>query len=1468
MATESVMFTALPNGVHASGAYLQVTVFVSPRLSTNGAGPLPLQGSGFAAFEDWPAALAGVTFALTFDGVGTFDTQPDPASPPPESAIWHLLFDACSVRDGGFTDLSVRRFLSFPVAAASANVLNLYSEIAEGFPTTFPPITTGRLADLGRDLGQLGSSKGEFYKTLDNLFLEETGPAGKSGRYLDRSLIPQQSREQTAFAEAYRFYDRPGARDPLGPSATPDPPETPEIDFHGAVATCGDYPNLLRRLGLALDLLVRFDDAIPPQGRIRLKVKAPAPFDAWMTTDRARPWTHYLIKDQRFLAEPRDKEGDLVDGTLRLENTRAFLVNQIDVDGSAMKTVDFAGNLLRLNEHLAQQTRSMVDDLSSLPALRTGGFTVARDGRAKRIVAHLDTAADHEASHAAGSAIELFAEDLNRGYRLDIEDATKPGRWLSLHRRTGTYRVEPSGGPPQTLPIGPDEGFVKGASTSSVPGNDNDLYLHETLFGWDGWSLAAKRPGQAITNSGVDTIEPKNPTDIPLFTTFEATPGTLPRLRFGRTYQFRARLVDHAGNSVRDDDLMPNHVSEPHTFRRFDPVPSPVVMPRRPFSEGESLLRMVIRSTLGVLPPAYAALSRVVALPGHTDPLTAYLATNECHLAAPITAQQLAEWHGRFDVAIGESASQANVDAQFNVAARESGSFLEPGPGVFVVNPDPAKTPTDLADPNRQKGDPLQQGEYVCHDLDDLALPYLPDPLSLGAAFATLPGDAAPRLVPWEGGPDWFDRRPFRLRIEDGVGAPLYDAGQRVLTVLLPQAEMVTVRLSSFLDAADLGLMGVWMLERPAFRSVQQPSAEQGQHWMLTPWQPLTLVHAVEKPLAPPVINVPASGVPQSGVQRKLGETFAVLAGTIANHAKSTGRLDVEAHWTEPIDDLAQDEPSELDGQAHVGDFLLGRTEDACRIGRDDVATAGANPPVHRLRHEFGDTKHRWVNYRAVATTSFREYFPREITDADDPSLVTHEGPESLLNVPASRRPEPPEVLYVIPTWTWEERTIRGRVTPGPSRLRPTSRRTRIGRRYRPTLRRTRSGGGLRVYLDRPWYSSGADELLAVVLEDQPWITWPFDITAGLATPAVAKALADEMAEKILAEGLIKGAGPRRAAPAERLLQGILRIRDSAGERAALRELRTAADGHGEALAAQALAEFDVPSALEAGADITRFTAVQYAVLEKAISAFFLPSSDPQQFVTQWGLDPIWGSASVAAGPYIHQLPLRVAVGTGIALSEAHGSGVTVVGHQPKFDTVRKLWYCDLQFDAGRSYFPFVRLALARYQPHAIAEQHLSKVVFPDFAQLVAERTAAVTKVGRSRATVSLYGPGGFTENAGDLASLFGGLEELLSLSRIAVAQVERLPAAPTTDLAWAPVGEEVRLDLSATGGLADVRFTGQVPIPPRGKGEKLRLALREYEIFETDESEADDHLTRPFASLLLRRPVKYRLVYADHLQL
>ena len=46
----------------------------------------------------------------------------------------------------------------------------------------------------------------------------------------------------------------------------------------------------------------------------------------------------------------------------------------------------------------------MTDDEASLPALRTGGFVVTRDDRARQLVGQIDTNAAHEDDHTADTA--------------------------------------------------------------------------------------------------------------------------------------------------------------------------------------------------------------------------------------------------------------------------------------------------------------------------------------------------------------------------------------------------------------------------------------------------------------------------------------------------------------------------------------------------------------------------------------------------------------------------------------------------------------------------------------------------------------------------------------------------------------------------------------------------------------------------------------------------------------------------------------------------------------------------------------------------------------------------------------------------------------------------------------------------------------------------------------------------------
>jgi hypothetical protein len=72
---------------------------------------------------------------------------------------------------------------------------------------------------------------------------------------------------------------------------------------------------------------------------------------------------------------------------------------------------------------------------------------------------------------------------------------------------------------------------------------------------------------------------------------------------------------------------------------------------------------------------------------------------------------------------------------------------------------------------------------------------------------------------------------------------------------------------------------------------------------------------------------------------------------------------------------------------------------------------------------------------------------------------------------------------------------------------------------------------------------------------------------------------------------------------------------------------------------------------------------------------------------------------------------------------------VDVAGFAPQFDKARGLWFADLTIDLAdvAAYSPFVRLALVRYQPHALDDARISRVVLAGFAQLTPDRSALVT---------------------------------------------------------------------------------------------------------------------------------------------
>jgi hypothetical protein len=732
------------------------------------------------------------------------------------------------------------------------------------------------------------------------------------------------------------------------------------------------YPTLLRRLGLVVDIVIR-RDAFAPQADAPLWVTVERPQGAVPSSDKS-PRTRTILDAKQFRALTRkvQKQGDfrVVNGLLDLDpNTFSFV--QMDVDGAGIKVTNFARSLLTIGgnpDHKLDPVSKQKRELGA-PALRNAGLVLVHNQRADMLKNTITRQNQFNAAAGSPSPPEMSAEDLVRGYRIDIwDDGSK--QWHSLCQRTAHYDIG-SGAVAIDVPV--EEGTVRlAATTSSDPASNPDIiWLHETLVAWAGWSLCAPPPGKTIGHHAKDhsdpvtDAEPEVPPGLRLKTRFNVLAGSLPRLRYGRGYWLRARIVDLAGNSLEPQpkDFGPEKSKQnAQPYFRCEPISAPALALVKPTPattdapfEGESMERMAIRSFNDT------ALLNTVQTPQRTR-----------RAAVPSrTTQRDAEQHGVLDNAgTIDPAAFAMLAAKDDSLAQEK--LLSAGP---------------LAG-----GAPVETGYAVWLDRDPL--PYLPDPLAVEVAARIFDHPAFPDSkivsIPFYDGTKWPDALPFKIEIyDDPAGTPHYDDAVRTLFIPLAKAARCTLRLSIQPGAAALKLLAVWNWLTPAQQTqaikindrstTLERLVREGQHWMLTPWRNLELVHAVQRPLILPDMT-------RLVVDRPDSATFALPNFTSACSIASTDRIDLRANWNEPFDDAAANVLENRPRIDHA--FSIKITDAKAYAGSPDYVLEGPDliraggsfhDRIAKKVHEFHDTRYRRIEYWLEATTKFREFMPAKL---------------------------------------------------------------------------------------------------------------------------------------------------------------------------------------------------------------------------------------------------------------------------------------------------------------------------------------------------------------------------------------------------------------------------------------------------------------------------------------------------------
>lgn len=928
----------------------------------------------------------------------------------------------------------------------------------------------------------------------------------------------------------------------------PQRPTPQEAELHSELSKLTLHPWLLQTLGLSIpgeinaglldqnanSLYVASVDSafgtdmVPVQGvKVVCSLDSRNPFyPAEKTTDQATP-LRYSRGCVNLSVKDRDEA--------------IFTLEQLDTDSLAEKLVQAAQNL---NCQLDAGVRASQREIT-MPPLPTTGISLLMKGTARQMIIQQQ----QRSSFLTGAWQTFYAENLIIGYRPDIAPLAPDskgsaclGPWKSLvGRKLESLRADGRGWTNQFARPPRDEGIVTQAPRKLMTPDQQEPDRQEAtripsqeIFRWQGWSLAANtiecRPDSASRNSTRIAVD-------------YSSDGGLPKQRVGWGYRVGLRAVFMDGRSLSLDEARKIYQQYPELtigtskvgevsdeyflpFFRYEPILAPT-----PLLRGK-----LDRHSLPTQRVDFLAIAS--QRPGKSG-----VAATERALVPPRVDLQATIRLGMFDqdhhrVPKGAfSGVRLNPDGSFPNSGNKCLSDLfgeEPiGDTCYIedTTTSPAEVPY-LPDPWAQR---LVIGIYRS-DGKLLALEYhdyysqnrrWPDcnPLMLrleAASLETLHSEGydlewrgstlvvkvasgiALRVCCWHEvtermlansgivemmahylcGDEACAKALCRAPAADGTSVPVGDIRDQLIQCLSQWHRRRAFKLHPFLasgrPAKDINLTSFSMLN-PACR--------------------LELAHLVTLPVRAPqfceasLLDKPRAALLPTWHSRfaqrfevhreKIGQTVATLYGDIEFHRSSTVRLECLGQWQE-FDDQAASTPQQstqnhslftfeaispaLNGPGRSGAaepaadqdlLLLNGVRSA--LGRDsnrDLQERFPDTPKEQclIQHDFVDAKARLVTFSLRATSRFLKHFPEA-----QQNVLSEPGPQTSRWVMATKPPAPPSVAYVVPLLQSSKRSQPG---------------LQVHKRH---------GNWIRIWLERPWYSSGEGELLALVC-------WPGDL--------------------------------------------------------------------------------------------------------------------------------------------------------------------------------------------------------------------------------------------------------------------------------------------------------------------------------------------------------------------------------------
>lgn len=995
----------LPHGRDGTTGFL--TVYFSPRLRERG------RLSDYPEWLNWADTVNSGRLSITVEisGVAQVPTRVKPLAEP---AAWAALFHPLTPVSGHRpTDWRGAPLQVGPGGDFSEAILALYAGFARRYPA--------------------GPPSGD-----EALTLPEAAVLTATGAIAARDYVRLMKGERI------------------------EEPRDPGWDFHEFVSILGHHPQLLRILGIAVELEVD----LPPNP---VSVRVHTNYDNGGAR-RAIDFLMATTPDFYARPNPEPKFTEQEDGFLKLAEQKAFL-SILDDKSSA--------------DRLRDLDKRLPGHVGTLPALRTRALTLVRPD----LVAAFNNRTERqwaieEDIHRVlltGQPVPIFAEDVAIGHRIDVfEPDAKDAVWHSLFERQtdGAGYHFPNKNTLDRVPEA-DEGWTTTTLVTEQierfeePDPDIDdpfvpfalRRLDDQLYRWDGWSGAVRPPGSAVDGAtGQVAAEPATapPADFPVqfAAHYEVVAASLPRLRFGHDYLMRARCVDLAGDSRPLDAPPPPSALPPvETFGRLEPISAPFVVRRTPRpvpGVGEDVVTFVLRSDYDVDDADVTAQERLL-FPGRVG-------------------QDLCELHG-------QPAGGADADSYRLLATRD------------------AREPDDPWDQDSVTCEPIAGGRrrQLVH--------YLSDPI-VGRLRAFHHGEQAEHIATIGG--TWPAVNSARVHVVAGAGRTVTNPDDLTeLRIPVAKADVWHADLSYAPAEGAVEEFGLWHRLEKLDHDALRETIENGGHWMFSARTPVQLVHAVRRPLLAPQVR-------DWRAERLIHATGVTFTSTVEIERRSTERLTLNARWTDLVDDLRAAGPEPRPGGAALGRFLTPRdiespprfeiTDHRAELGdtRRHAATidleafSSFSAYFTEERTVTLESRPVRVDERGFAKATLAVTTVKGIAVAEGVDYATDTAVGTIVPVPGgSLTAGDVVVIRYVPlpvSRTSDERGIEPfefvflstKAPPPPTVVDvvPAFARTRIVVADGEDV--SHDGNVVRIYLARPWNVSGDGEALAVLVQRAP----------------------------------------------------------------------------------------------------------------------------------------------------------------------------------------------------------------------------------------------------------------------------------------------------------------------------------------------------------------------------------------------